>query len=79
MSKANPSSVFLPPLVYRCERRGSRVFFIQRQIEQGSDCPDGWFTSEQDARDDMSKRLTTAANDLLQQAYELRNDKHRSR
>ena len=79
MSKANPSSVFLPPLVYRCERRGSRVFFIQRQIEQGSDCPDGWFTSEQDARDDMAAQLTDEANNLLRQAYEITIDPNRGR
>ena len=79
MSKVKPGSVFLPPLVYRCEQRGSRVFFTTRQIESSEACPAGWFATEQDARDDMSKRLTTAANELLRQAYELRNDKYRSR
>jgi hypothetical protein len=79
VSKAKLASVFLPPLVYRCEQRGSRVFFTTRQIESSEACPAGWFATEQDARDDMSKRLTTAANELLRQAYELRNDKHRSR
>jgi len=79
MSKAKPASVFLPPLVYRCEQRGSRVFFTTRQIEQGQDCPAGWFATEQDARAELAARLTEKANDLLRQAYELRNDKHRSR
>ena len=79
MSKAQPASVFLPPLVYRCERRGSRVFFLQRQIKDGERCPDGWFKTEQLARDDMAMRLKTMSEDLLRQAYELTTDKQRSR
>ena len=79
MSKAKPASVFLPPLVYRCERRGSRVFFIQRQIETGEACPDGWHKTEQDARDDMAARMTDEANNLLRQAYDLTTNKQRSR
>ena len=79
MSKAKPASVFLPPLVYRCERRGSRVFFLQRQIKNGERCPDGWHKTEQLARDDMAARLKTMSDDLLRQAYELTIDKQRSR
>ena len=79
MSRAQPASVFLPPLVYRCERRGSRVFFIQRQIETGEACPDGWHKTEQDARDEMAMRLKTMSDDLLRQAYELTTNKQRSR
>ena len=79
MSKAQPASVFLPPLVYRCERRGSRVFFIQRQIETGEACPDGWHKTEQDARDEMAARMTDEANNLLRQAYDLTIDANRGR
>ena len=79
MSKAKLASVFLPPLVYRCERRGSRVFFLQRQIKNGERCPDGWHKTEQDARDEMAMRLKTMSDDLLRQAYELTTNKQRSR
>ena len=79
MSKAQPASVFLPPLAYRCERRGSRVFFLQRQIKNGERCPDGWHKTEQDARDEMAMRLKTMSDDLLRQAYDLTIDANRGR
>ena len=55
------------------------MFFIQRQIETGEACPDGWHKTEQDARDDMAARMTDEANNLLRQAYDLTIDANRGR